>query len=114
MEMNERIQKVLNNSGLSASEFSKRLDIQSIISNVFFFHPDILNIVKTSKILIAVWLLLIIYLWQPDSPFDFWIFCIALIDPSVDETNSSLKKEGLKSPCIDDKKLDFSMYLERE
>ena len=28
MEMNERIQKVLNNSGLSASEFSKRLDIQ--------------------------------------------------------------------------------------
>ncbi len=26
--MNERIQKVLNNSGLSASEFSKRLDIQ--------------------------------------------------------------------------------------
>ena len=28
MEMNERIQKVLNNSGLSASEFSKQLDIQ--------------------------------------------------------------------------------------
>ena len=28
MEMNERIQKVLKNSGLSASEFSKRLDIQ--------------------------------------------------------------------------------------
>ena len=28
MEMNERIQEVLNNSGLSASEFSKRLDIQ--------------------------------------------------------------------------------------
>ena len=28
MEMNERIQKVLSNSGLSASEFSKRLDIQ--------------------------------------------------------------------------------------
>ena len=28
MEMNERIKKVLNNSGLSASEFSKRLDIQ--------------------------------------------------------------------------------------
>ena len=28
MEMNERIQKVLNNCGLSASEFSKRLDIQ--------------------------------------------------------------------------------------
>ena len=26
--MNERIQEVLNNSGLSASEFSKRLDIQ--------------------------------------------------------------------------------------
>ena len=28
MGMNERIQKVLNNCGLSASEFSKRLDIQ--------------------------------------------------------------------------------------
>ena len=28
MEMNERIQKVLTTSGLSASEFSKRLDIQ--------------------------------------------------------------------------------------
>ena len=28
MKMNERIQKVLNSSGLSASEFSKKLDIQ--------------------------------------------------------------------------------------
>ena len=28
MKMNERIQKVLTTSGLSASEFSKRLDIQ--------------------------------------------------------------------------------------
>ena len=28
MEMNERIQKVLNNSGLSASEFSKRLEFK--------------------------------------------------------------------------------------
>ena len=48
MEMNERIQKVLNNSGLSASEFSKRLDIQrSRLSHILSGRNNVsLDIIK--------------------------------------------------------------------